>query len=96
VGLVTLATLLVCIKAPGISIRFYSVLKIEHPLTPFGLEMDQFCTHFVVNGMQTGSLRYSRLGNLRYDEVPFRTLSSCAHYTMSLYGNCVVAKSIVT
>jgi hypothetical protein len=34
--------------------------------------MDQFCTHFVVNGMQTGSLRYSRLGNLRYDEAPFR------------------------
>ena len=46
--------------------------------------------------LQTGSLRYSRLGNLRYDEVPFHTWSSCGNCNTGFCGNCVAAVSKVT
>jgi len=53
-------------------------------------------TTFATQGRQAGSLRYGRLGNLRYSAVSFDTLSSCAHYNMGFGGNCFAANTNVT
>jgi len=46
--------------------------------------------------LQTGSLRYGRLGNLRYNEVPFRTLSSCGKFSTGFWASGCIRLTNVT